>query len=948
MRVALLILLAGVAAQAQTPSVKPYLRIETGAHVARVGRIDVDAAQRFLASASNDKTARIWDLHTGKLLKIFRPPIGDGDQGKLYALAFSPDGTTLAVGGFTGVDGSSNFPIYIFDRESGAIRKTITGLPDVTDHLAFSRDGRYLAAGLGAPGNGLRIYETAGYSEVARDLGYGETCNWLEFEPSGNLITASYDGFIREYSSDFHLLRQALVPTGKRVASAHLSPDGKLIVVGFDDTATVDVLSAEDLTVQYKVEPPSDGMNLLSTLWSEDGTTLCAAGRYAPKGDLYPVLCWGDQGKGKVSTYTISGDTIMDILPLHGGAMAFCDGTGAVGVLAADGTPQWRAAPDLLDYGGGPSFPKLSADGSRVEVASYYLYGTQWTHHQVTFSVPDQTLQIDTESNPALLSPVNTGLAVAQWKNEEHPTLNGRALSISTYEISRSLAISPDKNSFVLGTDWNLRKFDLQGNLLWRIPVPGVAWGVNISTDGRFVVAALFDGTVRWYAFDTGKEVLALFVDRDLNRWVEWNPDGFFTFQRGGDSLIGYQVDRTPGHEGEFVKVDQLREVFYQSDLLAQILKPSGAGAVLAARHHLGDISGVLSAGLPPEIELVSASQQTVADQYLLQFRIKDMGGGRGRIVYRIDGVEIEGRAVDIAGTGGDVINRYIPVASGVHTLTVTAYGANNKIEGQPKTVQITRSLPSPGTDLYVVAAGISHYSDHSLWEGVKFASADADQVAASFRAQEGKGLFRKVSAVSLPDGQATVKGIGSAVALAAKKVQPGDTFVLYLAGHGEAVEGEYYFIPWEAEYTNQDELLKESLNREAIQALLKQIPTNKSVLILDTCGAGAFLEGRATTGEKAAQEKIALMSGRAVLAASNSQEMAMDGYQNHGVFTYALLQGLQQADSDAQGEILISRLAEFVQSHVPAITEERWHYRQLPLSKMEGEPFPIAHKLAP
>src|SRR5262249_7675069 len=188
------------------------------------------------------------------------------------------------------------------------------------------------------------------------------------------------------------------------------------------------------------------------------------------------------------------------------------------------------------------------------------------------------------------------------------------------------------------------------------------------------------------------------------------------------------------------------------------------------------------------------------------------------------------------------------------------------------------------------------------------------------------------------------IKNIQTAVAEAAKAVQPGDTFVLYLAGHGEAVDGEYYFIPYEAEYTNQQELLSKSLNREAIQALLKQIPTNKSVLILDTCGAGAFLEGRATTGEKAALEKIALMSGRAVLAASNSQEMAMDGYQNHGVFTAALLEGLQRAESNAQGEILITRLAEFVQGRVPAITEERWHYRQLPLSKIEGEPFPIAH----
>jgi hypothetical protein len=443
--------------------------------------------------------------------------------------------------------------------------------------------------------------------------------------------------------------------------------------------------------------------------------------------------------------------------------------------------------------------------------------------------------------------------------------------------------------------------------------------------------------------------VTAPFIDRDLRRWVAWNPDGFFNFNGGGDGLIGYQVNRGHEREGEFVKVDQLREVFYQPDLIAQILKPGGASALAAARTRIGDISKILSGGPPPEIDLISPAQATLAGDYLLQFRVKDMGGGRGRVVYRIDGAEIEGRAtIDIRGTAADTNSRSIPIAGGEHTLTVAAYDAKGRIEGPPKTIRLTRTLPEPGSgsNLYVIAAGISHYSDNSLSAGVRFAAADADLVAARFKEQEGKGLYRRVNAVALRDSKATLRSIEAEVAQAAKSVQPGDTFILYLAGHGVAADGEYYFIPWEAEYTNQKDLLAKSLNREKIQALLKQILTNKSVLILDTCGAGAFLESRATaSSEKAAIERVALMSGRAVLAASNSDEMAMDGYQNHGVFTYALLEGLQKADGTAQGEILISRLAEYVQGRVPLLTLERWKYRQAPLSRIDGEPFPIARK---
>jgi hypothetical protein len=325
------------------------------------------------------------------------------------------------------------------------------------------------------------------------------------------------------------------------------------------------------------------------------------------------------------------------------------------------------------------------------------------------------------------------------------------------------------------------------------------------------------------------------------------------------------------------------------------------------------------------------------------------MGGGHGRVVYRIDGAEIEGRAaIDIRGTAAETNNRYIAVAGGEHTVGVAVYDRAGKIEGVPKTIRVTRTVPARGseTNLYVVAAGISHYSDNSLSEGVKFAAADADMVAVRFKEQEGRGLYRRVNAVPLIDSKATRENIRSKVAEAAKTVQPGDTFVLYLAGHGKAVEGEYYFIPWEAEYTNEKDLLAKSMNRETIQALLRQIPTNKSVLILDTCGAGEYLQSRATgLSEKAAIERVATLSGRAVLAASNSDQMAMDGYQNHGVFTYALLEGLQSAEGTAQGEILITRLAEYVQSRVPVLTQEKWHYRQSPLSRMEGEPFPIAHR---
>ena len=210
------------------PPREPFLRIETGMHTAPIRRISVDAAERYLVTASHDKTARVWDLRNGKLLQILRPPLGAGDEGKLYAVAISPDGTTVAVGGWTGYNwDNQRHSIFFFDRASGRLTNRISGLPNVIRHLSYSADGRYLVAALGA-NNGIRIYRTSDFGEVARDSNYGDNSYWAEFERRGRLVTSSQDGYVRLYDADFTIIAKERAPGGKQPFSARLSPDGSV------------------------------------------------------------------------------------------------------------------------------------------------------------------------------------------------------------------------------------------------------------------------------------------------------------------------------------------------------------------------------------------------------------------------------------------------------------------------------------------------------------------------------------------------------------------------------------------------------------------------------------------------------------------------------------------------------------------------------------------------
>ena len=62
------------------PDQAPVLRIETGMHTAVIRRIGVDAACARIATASDDKTVRLWSMPDGKLQRTIRLPIGLGER----------------------------------------------------------------------------------------------------------------------------------------------------------------------------------------------------------------------------------------------------------------------------------------------------------------------------------------------------------------------------------------------------------------------------------------------------------------------------------------------------------------------------------------------------------------------------------------------------------------------------------------------------------------------------------------------------------------------------------------------------------------------------------------------------------------------------------------------------------------------------------------------------
>jgi hypothetical protein len=255
-------------------------------------------------------------------------------------------------------------------------------------------------------------------------------------------------------------------------------------------------------------------------------------------------------------------------------------------------------------------------------------------------------------------------------------------------------------------------------------------------------------------------------------------------------------------------------------------------------------------------------------------------------------------------------------------------------VEDKPKT-------PS----LHLIVVAINHYRDKAL--RLKYAVSDAKAIADTFR-QTCSSLYNEVRVTMLLDDEVTIKGFDKVFRQAGEAIDPQDVFMIYLTGHGVTFEGQYYFLPQDFRYTSDQAVRQKAINQDHLKNWLSRIPAYKSIVLIDTCDSGAFSQSMWATREIAKKASINLLAqaiGHATIFVGTDEQPAAEGYQGHGVFTYALLQGLRYADSkngNRDGYTSLSELVDYLNEKVPSITMGAFNFKQIPLVHLVGEDFPI------
>ncbi|MFH2202095.1 MAG: caspase family protein, partial [Elusimicrobiota bacterium] len=498
----------------------------------------------------------------------------------------------------------------------------------------------------------------------------------------------------------------------------------------------------------------------------------------------------------------------------------------------------------------------------------------------------------------------------------------------------RSLAVSPDgKSAASASDDGTARLWDIASGAQLRVfrSLVGGPTSVSFTADGKFLITSFTDNTVRIWDVSSGGEVCRLIglnvvhhhhkspdkksyrVEKKMD-WVVVTPDGYLDGSPGGLRDIRWTVGMRS------YPLEAFYEGYYTPGLLARLLKGERFGSA-------GQKSIAEGFAPPPNVRIIAPQigAKLTGETVEVKVAAEDQGGGVDEIVLYHNGKAVSGVGRDIAvrAKAGAAARKFsVRLTAGENRLRAAAF-SRDRIESEPHEVTVSYAGAELAAALHVLTVGINKHKNPAL--DLNYARPDAEGVIDFFTANQG-GLFREVSRHELFDSAATKPSILQRLD-SLRSVPPQDVVVIYLAGHGETLGGEWFFVPHELVYPDKEADLKtKALSSTELRKRITSIGAKKVLLLLDSCKSGGVMLAFAARGfeEQKALRQLARASGVHVVAASSKDQIAAEVKElGHGIFTHTLLKALN-GDADGSpndGIVTVRELLGYIESTIPEVS---------------------------
>ena len=477
---------------------------------------------RTLASAGGDRKVRLWDVSNGKQLHCIGPlpAVHAGFEG----LVFSPDGKTLV---------STGPAAYLWDVASGKERLKIEAPRNRLYPIALSPDGKTLASGHSYDDARVFLWDTATGKQRLQLEGDNYPLS-VAFSPDGHLL-ASGDthGTIRFWDTATGKLRRQIRQEGQPAQSVAFSPDGKRLATGsmHGTVGLWDVATGKDLRPQrghqsfvWALAVAPDGRLLASASWDrsirlwEPATgkevrvltghegPVCGIA-FAPDGKLLAsgshdqtIRLWGP-ATGKELRRLVGHDKEVN-------AVAFSPDGRRLASAGGDGTVRlWRAA-------SGKELRRLQLQFGRFTSVAFSPDGLQVAAGNFV-------------DGRVVLWDVASGKELRQLGENAGPVH-----SVAFSADGKLLAAAGDDGMIRL---WATATGEKRGQLSGH---DRIITTLAFSADGRSLASAGTDMTIRFWELATGQERHQFRNDRGELLAIALSPDGKRCFSGGKDATI--------------------------------------------------------------------------------------------------------------------------------------------------------------------------------------------------------------------------------------------------------------------------------------------------------------------------------------------------------------------------------------------------------------------------
>ncbi len=499
---------------------------------------------------------------------------------------------------------------------------------------------------------------------------------------------------------------------------------------------------------------------------------------------------------------------------------------------------------------------------------------------------------------------------------------------------------------------WNITTGERMRTYTFQIPTAIKAMmKIALSPDGKRLFVG-GDSTLRILDVPAWKEI-AMATGFDDDEWIVITSEGYYHASEKGAEYLRVKAGEN------YYDVDSFYDVFYRPDIVAAKLRGE-------------DISGLVNLTMkdaiknpPPSVEFTSVPSDTDTSRVKVCYQAKSSGGGIGEVRLFHNGklIESDGYYREVArATGertplaalnskaiyedmrsvtikekvaispratrakGEVFQdcREIDAVSGENDISVTTFNRDNTVQGQMKTAKFNAKVPAQEPHLYILAIGIDQYRDAGV--ALKYTVKDARDIEEKLR-QQSASLYdsRNIHYSLLANEQATKAAILGRISELAMTVRATDSFILFVAGHGVLLQDQYYMLTHDYNGAISDASM---ISSNEIVEMSKKIRSLSQLFIFDTCHAGG-MDAIVSGLYDARMSVLAKKMGLHIYASASSVQEALDGYEGNGLFSYTLLEGLnnnRQADRNNDGKVSLVELGEYAKTRTTDISKGLGH----------------------